>query len=531
MAIAKRKPLSFNTTMRNPDRIAGFLKILQNYEGKILTNNVIHNICCELIMKKLYLPNVVNRNPEWKSVIDAEEFFNRQQAERIMEASPQNHKEAGFDAGWPSRFDTWYKLIKEFGLCYYDMNEVIEISELGHALIDAYNQEPIDNNMIQSVFLNAMAKFQTSTPFRKNLNQNVPLMLLLRVLKLLKEDSSQNGAGISRREIAFFICWKNNDANELYRYIKNFRKVYGFNYSDETLYETCLSFFLDENYRTIDSLRDYIKMSKLVRETPDEYIRKMRITGIISLRGNGRFIDFNSLEIKKINYLLNSDKYGTPVSINDKKDFYNYLKIKDSNLFVKEFEKPENLDIKQKALFKYANIYDEKKLIEELELTYKGTCKDDLLKFIDAPARLEFLTSIALVKYFNDIKVIPHYSADDEGIPRFTAGGGKADIDCEGSNVKGIVEVTLMSGASQQTEHEVPSIEDHLTNIEKDTSKFTMALFVAPILQNRALKYLKYLNYEYHNDKEKQGGIIPMMISEMIPRFKDAYYFKDLSKQ
>ncbi len=28
-----------------------------------------------------------------------------------------------------------------------------------------------------------------------------------------------------------------------------------------------------------------------INEAVDEYIRKMRITGLISLRGNGRFID------------------------------------------------------------------------------------------------------------------------------------------------------------------------------------------------------------------------------------------------
>lgn len=527
MATAKRKPLSFNTTMRNPDRIAGFLNILKRYENKILTNKVINNICCDVIMKKIYTPNIINRVPEWKAINDSEYEFTKEQAESIMEASPQQHKEAGFDAGWPSRFDTWYKLIMEFGLCYYEMNKPIEISDLGYSLIEAYSLDPIDNNMIENVFLNAMAKFQTSTPFRKNLNQNIPLMLLLRVLKLLKDDKTENGAGISRREIAFFICWPNNDAKALYKFIKNFRKIYGYNYSDETIYETCLAFFLDENHPTIDTLRDYIKMSKLVRETPDEYIRKMRITGIISLRGNGRFLDLNLLELKKINYLLNN--YGTPVEISDKKEFYNYLKTKDDNLFEKEFEKPENLDLKQKALFKYANLYNEEKLAKELELTYKGTCTDDLLKFIDAPVRLEFLTSIALVKYFRDIKVLPHYSTDDEGIPRFTAGGGKADIDCEGRNVKGIVEVTLMSGASQQTEHEVTSIEDHLTDLEEKTEKFTMALFIAPILQRRALKYLNYLNDKFHSQNTNQGGIIPMLISEMIPKFKDAPQFRSLA--
>ena len=41
---AERKPLSFSTTMRNPDRIAGFLDCLLPYENMILTSDVIEKI-------------------------------------------------------------------------------------------------------------------------------------------------------------------------------------------------------------------------------------------------------------------------------------------------------------------------------------------------------------------------------------------------------------------------------------------------------------------------------------------------------
>ena len=33
----------------------------------------------------------------------------------IKETSPLIHKETGFDKGWTSMFDTWYKLPMEFG--------------------------------------------------------------------------------------------------------------------------------------------------------------------------------------------------------------------------------------------------------------------------------------------------------------------------------------------------------------------------------------------------------------------------------
>ena len=38
---AERKPLSFSTTMRNPERIGAHLSVLTPYEGKILNNEII----------------------------------------------------------------------------------------------------------------------------------------------------------------------------------------------------------------------------------------------------------------------------------------------------------------------------------------------------------------------------------------------------------------------------------------------------------------------------------------------------------
>lgn len=58
-------------------------------------------------------------------------------------------------------------------------------------------------------------KYQTNNPFRKNANDNSPLVLLLQVIKLLKEDPDENDAGIFRSELSLIICWPNRDAYAL----------------------------------------------------------------------------------------------------------------------------------------------------------------------------------------------------------------------------------------------------------------------------------------------------------------------------
>lgn len=142
MAVRKRKPLSFSTTLRNPERIAAFLDILSMFEGQILTNQVIDNICCQIFIKKLYKPTEVNSNPELKRIFESEEStFSNAQARQLLIDNPQKHKERGFDYGWPSRFDTWYKLLKEFGLCYYEIGSPIEISLLGARLLEAFHSD------------------------------------------------------------------------------------------------------------------------------------------------------------------------------------------------------------------------------------------------------------------------------------------------------------------------------------------------------------------------------------------------------
>lgn len=218
------KPLSFSTTMRNPARIADFLNCILPFEGQILTEQIIHEVAVNLISKKLYKPTFIGTDPRLKAIYNSEDDFTVEDTEYIIKNSPQQHKEAGFEAGWPSRFDTWYKLPMEFGFIFYAMEAPIEISTTGHMLIDAVREVPKNDDKIQNVFLNAMMKYQTNNPFRKNSNTNAPLPLLLNVIKKLKDDPEEGDSGVFISELSMIICWPDNDADALYKEIKTFRK-------------------------------------------------------------------------------------------------------------------------------------------------------------------------------------------------------------------------------------------------------------------------------------------------------------------
>lgn len=476
MAVSKAKPLSFSTTIRNPERIPNFLRCILPFEGKILTSDIIHEVVKSVIREKEYTPMYVSRTADLKAISKSEdETFSDKQLEKIIEMSPQKHKEAGFEYGWDSRFDTWYKMIKEFGFIKYAMGKPITITATGHMLVDAYMEEPCNDKKIQTVFLNALMKYQTNNPLRRNLNENVPLPLLLKVIQYLHDDPDENNAGLARHELPILICWRDNDAYAAYQYIKSIRKAVGFTCSDEYIYEKCLSILESDN-------RNYLKMEKICHEAVDEYIRKMRMSGLLSLRGNGRFLDINSFEAESAVYVM--DNYMEYPKFDEEDAYIDYMGTIDSKILQIEVKQTIDFsDVRKQTLYKYASEMSKESIQKELLLVCeKKESKHNILRFINAPTRLEFLTSIALVQNFEGLDVNPNYSVDDEGLPTFTASGGYADIECYDTDCDSYFEVTLMCGRSDQVNNEIIPISRHLKEAKEKRRQESFSVLIAPVI-------------------------------------------------
>src|SRR5699024_10907432 len=181
-----------------------------------------------------------------------------------------------------------------------------------------------------------------NSPFIRVLNDNVPLILLLQVIKRLNADPEYNGAGISKLEIPLILYWKDNDAKALYQRIKKLRKDFDYSPTWEIITEICR----DEIMEGTDIVRDdkYIMI-----DYPDEFIRKMRLTGLISLRGARRFIDINKNEIEKVNYVL--EHYSDYPTFETEKEYFDYMAEIDENLISLE-TKSLTIDENDKLLLK-----------------------------------------------------------------------------------------------------------------------------------------------------------------------------------
>ena len=214
---SKYKPLLFTCTVRSPERIKWFLGILKEYNGKVLNNQLAEKIAGEMIRAGLYKPTKISAVVKKK--IKEQEPLTDAEVKKALEDNPQNHKEAGFSKGWASRFDTWFKLAKELGFVFYKNGEKIRFSDIGLKLVDTEHPE-----IEQQAFLNAFVKYQSNSPFRRVLNENAPLILLLNVIKKINEDKDFNDTGISKLELPLVIFWKDDDAESLYKLIKKIRQ-------------------------------------------------------------------------------------------------------------------------------------------------------------------------------------------------------------------------------------------------------------------------------------------------------------------
>lgn len=511
----RRKPISFDTTLRNPSRIPQFISILSQFEGKILDDQVALELEGEIIRQKIFEPtkNTLGKYIDSYSLkfpfsADDKSVHARRKVDEyyqewlksepgkieldkiiyLLKNTITAHKEKGWNGGWESRIHTQFNFLNELGFVKVVKGEKVRISPNGKLMITGYvngypREDSFDENFEQSAFLNAFAKYQINNPYRKNTIQVNFFPLVLNVIRYL--DEKYQRPGISKQDLPFIITWGNDDYKTLAEYIYAFRQKFGYNTSDELVYEYAMNLMDDStdnnvlnpaNTSFINSKKNDYKFSKIITETPDEVIRKLRLTMLISLRGAGRFIDINKNEQEKINHILKT--YNCNINFgNDVNRYFDFMGAIDKSLCFSQLvvEPQKAKDAKEHAIETWAieNDWDFLKN-EMMNSVEKRPTSHFVLKYIKETARLEFLSAIVIKKALPKLKVTANYKADDQGIPFNTASGGRnnqigSDIDIFEGSIHAILEPTISKARSFQVEHELPSIRNHvLATAKKD---------------------------------------------------------------
>tara|TARA_B110000503_G_scaffold116132_1_gene174948 strand:- start:299 stop:1819 length:1521 start_codon:yes stop_codon:yes gene_type:complete len=480
------KPLLLSTTMRNPERMRPFLTVFKEFDGQLLTNELCLKVEGELIRRGLYTPR--NRTKDIFAKWTDSVLLGDEEVENLLNDNPQAHKEAGFDRGWPSRFDTHFALMKRLGFVFYKIGEVVRFSELGRMFVETDKEDDEINYKYDEelIFLNSFVKYHRRNPFQRVLNHNRPLVLLLQTIQELEGRPGNSTPGIGRQELPFLLVWRDADYVTLANYILAFREKWGFAASDEVVLEACEE--INGGWHA------KMQKTKVVSEYPDEALRKFRLTGLISLRGNGRFVAWNSDKSEVIGYVL--EEHANLLEFDSEEEYFEFASQIDHKLVGLAEKAPiHDVELENNFMTKWVDHFGVPAIQHELVgLAKKRLSTDDLLKLIPGPLRLEFLATLLLKSRLAGAKIVGHYKSDDEGFPISHAPGNTPDIEVFEEQKATLYEVTLMTGRVQVHQELVP-ITRHLKtrlNTHPDSSMY----FIAPAIHADAHQYTAFLKYQ-----------------------------------
>jgi hypothetical protein len=535
-----KKIWSISTTLRNPERLRGFLIVLKKMEGEEWTKSNQIKFQTKLIQDRVYgFSSTQFYNGLTQAQIDLiEDIAQPISFEQAIEIfNKKNYEDPAM------RGRTSYKPLEKMGLVTL-VNKTIKITNLGKYLLR-------DDYDFGEIFFKSFLKWQYPNPVDRDFRDGkvynlkpfvLTLHLINRVNQICKEKNIKE-KGISRLEFELFALTLINyvDLEQQANTLINFRVTL------EKIAEHKDKKIFIENYKSSLSLE--FENFHHSHTYTDNVLRYFRITRYLYIRGGGYYIDLEPRRMVEINSLLDTFDGGKEDMA--KKEYIDY--ISDINLPELPWETQEKLTeiyhkltrgindleielgkekISLKIISTTNGLKDE---IERLRL-YRTQLQNSILKrelsdiskieeVIDKLVNIRHLDlkpSIALEKYITmalniindakDIKANSKVGDDNEFI--FTAPANQPDIECYYDNFNSICEVTTLTSRDQWHNEGQPVMRhfrDFENNSEQDDN---YCLFVAPKIHRDTINtYWTSVKYEYEGSKQK---IVPFTIDQII---------------
>lgn len=502
------KPWSISTTVRNPERIRNFLKVLKLLEGKPFDVENQEKYQVLLIQYKFYNPTNIPvkfqkyyDNPELEIPYEvAENIFHHQQYEDPAMRGRQSVNPIN-------------KL--GFSIARERAGNIV-ITELGNRFIAGQYD-------IGYIFFKSLLKLQFPNPWSDDFSVKLgfdvqPLIATMHLIN--KVNTKSDKRGLTQAEFCLFIPTLIN-----YKLIDNYTEKV-FEYRKAKSKDKFIKDFAKEFYQ---SLKPTEKQIKNFYEYGDNIMRYFRLTKYFKVAtdkfGADWRIDIEPTRKVEIDLILKKFS-GQSLKFKNTEDYLNY--ISDISLPKLPSEDLENLKAIAKSLIesvtKFAkeneiSLSEQDKKIFEIKLV--SFSKNEFEKFIDdmrqinlaligkqnksnllynteklkniivdlknlkiitkyAPEQFEKIITEALKIINDEIKIQPNYPVDDHGEPIYHASGGKPDIECYYKSYNAICEVTLDSSRNQWIRESQPVMR-HLWEFEKSSPNTTnYCLFIAP---------------------------------------------------
>ena len=540
---------SMSTTVREAERIIGFLKTATELEGEIWNRENQMKFQILLIKNRQYL-NDPDNTQSFNNLTQEQAYILKDKTIEISYEEAKSIFEAKNYEDPPMRGRQSMAPLTKLGLVYIVGDEkIITISDVGKKLA---NGEIEFNDFM----LDSLLKFQYPNPYESGFRDwnTKPFINTLRLIKevnRLCKELEMKEKGISTNEFGIFaLSLKRYDEIEnVAKKIIEFRiECESFDDNDER--ENYIANYIEEY------LSDFKNPRKNVKEYTDNMIRYLRLTKYIYIRGkySHTYIDLEPRRMIEIEAILNNDdgqaKEYTEEAWRQYMGVYGTYELPFENVeslteILNELENDINT-IEEKLALEKTDILiprekeELKKIISERRLyrtrlqnlEIKQEYHENLNKIDEAIEALEYIRtrrkdrlnkrySIELEKWvhvalniINDSKLIkPNSPVGDDNEPIYTAPNGVPDIECYYENFSAICEVTMLTSRDQWYNEGQPVMR-HLRQFENDNiDKPNYCLFVAPSLHIDTVNTF-YMSVKYEYDGKSQK-IIPITIAQL----------------
>ena len=550
-----KRAWSISTTVRNPDRVRGFLEVLENFEGIEFNEKQQINFQIALIKKKLYKP--IDLNETLSGYYNSPSDMTDKQAKEVFEHMQKKSTVLKDDPGLRGR--TSIAPLSKMGL-------VVSKQTVSKLYITNFGKKFLKKDFdMGEIFLEYFFKWTLPNPDNKEFSEkngfNIrPFIATIHIINEVNKGWEKLGnepIGISKQEFCYFIpttiCYEDipttvNEIITLRNKLKGKDKKEQTAIKKEYFINKTKEFFEDPEGKHLDinfhNLKDY----------GDNTIRYFKLTRFFYIRGGGFYIDLEPRRHIEINDLL---EYSAGEGLKFK-DLEEYLDYMDSDVVYpwdtlekikriiaelrkeiinlnKSLNKPLSLE---KTLFE-VNIesLDEKMLkpimanlrilrrnvqeyINHIELADSDNFKE-VIKNLESihgsdkskSIELEHLTTLCLHAINDALKIQPNYPVGDDNMPTFTAPANVPDIECLYKSFNMICEVTMLVSRDQWINEGQPVMR-HLRDFEIKNNDNSFCLFIAPRIHRDTFNTFSVSNkYEYEGEKQR---IIPLSISQFL---------------
>lgn len=556
-----KNPWSLSTTVRNPERILPFLRVLKEMEGEEFDEMGQKKFQTLLIQNRLYKPTGLDESLEsyYETVEDKMTF---KQAEEIFEHMRVRSKELQKSIGLRGR--TSVAPLTKMGLAIARKSHgSVEITDLGNAFLNG----TLD---IGDIYFRFFIKWQLPNPdttdYKLENGYNIkPFIGVLHLINQVNQKSlkiNEKAKGISKQEFSLF-CPSLINFEDIERYADKIlqlrEKQKGKNKQEQKqIFDNYKNKFAQEFLGTNDT-EEIEKLLNNLKDYGDNAIRYFRLTRFFYIRGGGFYIDLEPRREIEIQNLLSFDNAKSE-DFENKEQYLDYIaNISEPKLPWES--KEEYIKILSK-LIEDIKIYEEKLNIETKEIVdYQSFSEEELRKYIsdlrqyrrelqneenhqksqeieqisdyienlnrlsridrtleNRPILLEKFSSLGLNALNDALKIKPNYPVGDDNEPTFTAPANTPDIECYYENFNTVCEVTMLNGRDQWYNEGQPVMR-HLRDFEnKNNDKKSYCLFIAPKIHRDTLNtFWTSVKYEYEGAKQY---IIPFTINDFVNLLK-----------